>query len=95
MLSLFEANGFKSYLTDSIVTLFVEPDVLFDDEEEDFDPRELPVDSLRQWLKYHIFPAHRYFINDLDARMLQPLYEKDVVTFNVKKTGNDGKGFVF
>lgn len=95
MLSLFEENGLKSYLTDSLVTLFVEPDVLFGDEEEGFDPRSLPADSLQQWLKYHIFPDRRYFINDLDARMLSPLYEKDVITFNVKKTGMDGKGFVF
>ena len=93
MLSLFEANGLKSYLTDSLVTLFVEPDVLFDD--DDFDPRSLSADSLHKWLEYHIFPGNRYFINDLDTKMLQPLYEKDVVTFNVKTTGNDGKGFVF
>lgn len=94
MLSLFEENGLKPYLTDSLVTLFVEPDVLFDDDES-FDPRNLSADSLQQWLKYHIFPDNRYFINDLDTRMLQPLYENDVVTFNVKKVGNDGKGFVF
>lgn len=95
MLSLFEENGLKSYLTDSLVTLFVEPDVLFDDEEESFDPRSLSADSLQKWLKYHLFPGHRYFINDLDARMLRPLYENDVVTFNVKTLGNDGKGFIF
>lgn len=94
MLSLFEENGLKSYLTDSLVTLFVEPDVLFG-EEESFDPRTLPADSLQKWLKYHIFPGKRYFINDLDAKMLYPLYEKDVVTFNVKTKGSDGKGFVF
>lgn len=93
MLSLFEENGLKSWLTDSLVTLFVEPDVLFED--EGFDPRDLPADSLQQWLKYHIFPNNRYFINDLDTRMLQPLYENDVVTFNVKTVGTDGKGFVF
>ncbi len=95
MLSLFEENGLKSYLTDSIVTLFVEPDVLFDDEEMEFDPRQLPAEELQQWLKYHILPAKRYFINDLDARMLQPLYEDDVITFNVRKVGSDGRGFVF
>lgn len=95
LLSLFEENGLKSYLTDSLVTVFAEPDVLFDDDEESFDPRDLTADSLQQWLKYHIFPGNRYFINDLDARMLQPLYKNDVVTFNVKKAGTDGKGFVF
>lgn len=95
LLSLFEENGLKSYLTDSLVTVFAEPDVLFDDDEESFDPRDLTADSLQQWLKYHIFPGNRYFINDLDARMLQPLYKNDVVTFNVKKVGTDGKGFVF
>lgn len=95
MLSLFEENGLKSYLTDSLVTVFVEPDVLFDDDEAYFNPRSLSADSLQQWLKYHIFPDNRYFINDLDAKMLESLYENDVVTFNVKKVGSDGKGFVF
>ncbi len=95
MLSLFEENGLKPYLTDSLVTLFIEPDALFADEDESFDPRNLSADSLQQWLKYHIFPGHRYFINDFDTRMLQPLYEDDVVTFNVKTIGSDGKGFVF
>lgn len=95
MLSLFEKTGLKSYLTDSMVTLFVEPDVLFDDEDMEFDPRQLPDEELQQWLKYHILPAKRYFINDLDAKMLQPLYEDDMITFNVKSVGSDGRGFVY
>ncbi|MDE6452445.1 MAG: fasciclin domain-containing protein, partial [Odoribacter sp.] len=95
MLSLFEENGLKSYLTDSMVTLFIEPDILFTEDESTFDPYSLSADSLQKWLKYHIFPANRYFINELDSRMLQPLYEGDVITFNVKKVGSDGKGSVF
>ena len=95
MLSLFEEYGLKSYLTDSLITLFVEPDALFDGEEPGSDPREFPADSLRKWLEYHIYPGSRYFINDLNTKMLQPLYAGDVVTFNVKTVGNDGKGSVF
>lgn len=93
MLSLFEENGLKPYLTDSLVTLFIEPDVVFED---DFDPRtDLSADSLQSWLKYHILPGNRYFVNDLDKKMLQPLYEKDVITFNKKTVGDEGKGSIF
>lgn len=95
MLSLFEENGLKPYLTDSMVTLFIEPDILFTEDEAAFDPRSLAADSLQKWLKYHILPGNRYYINELDARMLQSLYEGDVITFNVKRVGNDGKGSVF
>lgn len=96
MLSLFDGQGLRSWLTDSLVTLFIEPDLLFDGEEDSFDPRTLESDSLREWLQYHIFPGRRYFINDLDKRMLQPLYDGDVVTFNVKTNGgsDEGRGFV-
>lgn len=94
MLALFEENGMKSWLTDSLITLFVEPDFVLED--EGFNPRtDLSAGELKSWLEYHIFPGERYFVNDLDAKMLQPLYKGDVVTFNVKKNGDDGKGSVF
>lgn len=94
MLSLFEEHNMKSWLTDSLITLFIEPDFVL--ETDGFDPRTmLSPEEQKSWLEYHIFPDERHFVNDLDTKMLQPLYEGDVVTFNVKKNGNDGKGSVF
>lgn len=94
MLGLFEKANMTSYLTDSLVTLFVEPDVVLQDDET-FNPENLSSDSLVMWLEYHIFPGERYFINDVDKKMLQPLFKNDVVTFNKKTVGDDGKGFIF
>ena len=95
MLGLFEKAEMTSYLTDSLITLFVEPDIILEDEEVTFHPEELSADSLKMWLEYHIFPGNRYFINDVDQKMLQPLFKGDVVTFNKKTVGDDGKGFIF
>lgn len=94
MLSLFEEYGLKSYLTDSLVTVFVETDATL--ENEDFDPRrDMTDEEITDWLKYHIFHGQRYFTNALDKKMIQPLYGQDVVTFNVKTATGEGKGALF
>ncbi len=78
MLSLFESQGLKSYLTDSIVTVMIEPDDVLTD--AGFDPNALP--NLKDWLKYHIIPNERSYITQLDKRCVQTLYSGDVTTFN-------------
>lgn len=82
MLKLFEDNGYKSYLTDSLITLLVEPDIAFDRENPKFALNPDTISNIKDWLDYHILPGDRYFINNLKERTLQSLYTKDVTTFN-------------
>ena len=81
MLNLFEQNGMKGWLTDSLLTIFIEPDPIIKQYEEvieDFTPEEK-----KKWLEYHIFPGERYFSSVLDNEML-PTLTGDLVTFNMK-----------
>lgn len=84
MLHLFEEQGLKSWLTDSLITLFIEPDAVYELSAARIEA--MAPEKLTAWLKYHIFPNERYFTSELDNKMLQPLYENDLVTFNKKGT---------
>ena len=79
MLGLFEKHGLLGYLTDSAVTILIEPDIVFEDPERGMNPDTLS--NIREWLSYHILPE-KSFISDLNGRCVQSLYEKDVMTFN-------------
>lgn len=78
MLALFDKYQLGSYLTDSLATVMVEPDIVF--EENGIDPDT--ISNLEDWLKYHIIPGERSFMSDLDGRYVKTLYEKDGITFN-------------
>lgn len=81
MLRLFEEHGFLSYLTDSTVTVLVEPDVVFNHEDPAYALNTDTISDIKAWLRYHIFPE-RAFITDLNERCVQSLYKEDVTTFN-------------
>lgn len=85
MLGLFEANGLKSWLTDSVITLFIEPDFVYAENAGKIEA--MPAEVLKDWLMYHIFPGDRHFSSELDNKMFQPLYPGDVVTFNKNSDG--------
>lgn len=78
MLSLFEENGYKGFLTDSTITLMIEPDEVL--EEAELNPDTIA--NLKDWLAYHIISGERSFVTQLDGRCVQTLYPKDVITFN-------------
>ncbi|MDR1755703.1 MAG: fasciclin domain-containing protein [Culturomica sp.] len=82
MLRLFEEYGFLPYLKDSLVTVLVEPDRVFQNADPAIALNPDTISNLREWLSYHIIPGERSFLNQLDGRCIQTLYEKDVTTFN-------------
>lgn len=79
MLRLFEENGLKGFLSDSTVTIMIEPDEVF--EASGFNPDT--VKNVKEWLNYHIIPNERSFTNELDGRYVETLYEHDGITFNI------------
>lgn len=78
MLALFDKYQLTSYLTDSLVTVMAEPDIVF--EENGIDPDT--ISHPEEWLKYHIIPGERSFMPDLDSRYIKTLYAGDGITFN-------------
>lgn len=77
MLKLFEDNGLKGYLTDSTVTVLVEPDRVLEDV---FEPEAL--EDVKAWLQYHIIPGERSYVQQLSGRTVQTLYPDEPTTFN-------------
>ncbi|MEG2792136.1 MAG: fasciclin domain-containing protein, partial [Odoribacter sp.] len=78
MLALFEQYHLSGYLTDSLATIIVEPDLIFEENRVNPDT----ISNLEDWLKYHIIPGERSFMSDLDSRYVKTLYAKDGITFN-------------
>lgn len=79
MLALFDKYQLSSYLTDSLATVMVEPDIVF--EENEINPDT--ISNLEDWLKYHIIPGERSFMSDLDGRYVRTLYEKDGISLQL------------
>lgn len=78
MLAMFEKHGLKSYLTDSLITIMVEPDAILSENGILLDTISHP----EEWLKYHIIPNERSFVTDLDSRYIKTLYSGEGITFN-------------
>lgn len=77
MLKLFEDNGLKDYLTDSTVTVLVEPNRVLEDV---LNPDTMQ--NVKAWLQYHIIPGERSYVQQLDGRTVKTLYPDESTTFN-------------
>lgn len=77
MLKLFEDNGLKDYLTDSTVTVLIEPNRVLEDV---LNPDTMQ--NVKAWLQYHIIPGERSYVQQLDGRTVKTLYPDEPTTFN-------------